>query len=135
MRTGLADRSMVFGAFSAVHAGGQEERRLGVAEALAPLAGSIEDRRAGLALAAGFQALADLLPPLQPAARLLTGLTAVSATEVKHRAQYMCSCKLDGRSARHSANPDSRLTATYGSSLFDLAEAEGICVYILKQAR
>ena len=89
MHTGSADGAMIFWAFNALHAGGQEERRLGVAEMLAPLAGSIEDRQAGLALAAGFQALADLLPPLQPAARLLTGLTAVSTSEVKHRAVDM----------------------------------------------
>ena len=127
MRTGSADGSMVFrAAFSALHAGGQEERRLGVAEALAPLAGSIEDRRAGLALAAGFRALADLLPPLQPAARLLTGLTAVSATEVKHRALSSALASLTGTQFAANGQSDLHLTATHGLGLCNLAEAEGI---------
>lgn len=61
---------------------GENLRIPGILEALAPLAGSLEDRQAGLALANALQALAGLQPNLKPAADVLQGLVAVSTDTV-----------------------------------------------------
>lgn len=61
---------------------GETLRIPGIVEALAPLAGSLEDRQAGLALANALQALAGLQPNLRPAADVLQGLVAVSTDTV-----------------------------------------------------
>lgn len=52
------------------------------AAALAPLASSLGGREARAALASAFTALAGLQPDLALTAELLTGLNAMSATEV-----------------------------------------------------
>lgn len=57
------------------------------ATALAPLAGSLTSREARAAHTAAFDALGRLLPSLQRSARLLSGLNAMSATEVRYLLQ------------------------------------------------
>ncbi len=54
------------------------------ASELAPLAGSLGGREARAALAACYGALAALLPDLALTAELLTGMNAMSATEVAY---------------------------------------------------
>lgn len=61
---------------------GPREGLLSAAEAMAPLAGRIEEGQAATALSSAFEALANLAPTLKPAAELLRGLTAMSQTEV-----------------------------------------------------
>lgn len=61
-----------------------EERLWRYAAALAPLAGSLASREARGAHTAAFKALGRLLPPLQRSARLLSGLNAMSTTEVSY---------------------------------------------------
>ncbi|BDA46528.1 probable small subunit processome component 20 homolog [Coccomyxa sp. Obi] len=68
----------------AAEAGGgiPQEHLWRYAAALAPLAGSLASHEARAAHTAAFDALGCLLPPLQRSARLLSGLNAMSATEL-----------------------------------------------------
>ena len=61
---------------------GENVRITSILEALAPLASSLEDRQAGLALAHALQALANMQPDLKPASNVLSGLVAVSTDSV-----------------------------------------------------
>ena len=56
-----------------------------IAVKLAPLAGLLSGREAGIALAQAYTALSNLLPKMTLPSEILTGLTAVSTTEVTTR--------------------------------------------------
>lgn len=60
----------------------ENSRYLETATALAPLAGSLAGREAGLALASALQALASLNSSLKAAAQILDGLVAMSPDSV-----------------------------------------------------
>jgi len=61
---------------------GVQGRLLSISDALAPLAGTLEDRQAGLALSAVFLGLSKLEPSLHLAATVLQGLLAVATNAV-----------------------------------------------------
>lgn len=65
-------------------AAGVKGRELGVANALAPLAGQLDDRQAGLSLATAAKALARMEVRLAPAAEVFEGLVAVSSDAVSN---------------------------------------------------
>lgn len=61
-----------------------QRRALSIVDSLAPLAGSLEDRQAGTALAAALSSLAAQEDRLAPAAQILQGLVAVSSDAVSY---------------------------------------------------